>query len=192
MRSRPRQWPDGRRIVVANEGEPSSYGEIDSVDPKGSISIIDVAPFEAARLQDGTAVGVTAATIGFTAFNVSGARHGQLPAGIRLNGPDASVAQDLEPEYVAIASDSRTAWVTLQEANAIAILDLERRRVTAIKSLGSKRHSVPGNGLDPSDENGFSVGTWPVRWLYMPDAVAVAAIGGRRYLVTANEGDARD
>ena len=33
---------DGKKLLTANEGEPSSYGQANSVDPEGSISIIDL------------------------------------------------------------------------------------------------------------------------------------------------------
>lgn len=132
-------------------------------------------------------------TAGFTAFNAGAARHGELPGGIRLNAPGASVAQDLEPEYITVSGEGRTAHVTLQEANAIAEIDLRRARVTRIVALGTKDHSMAGAGLDPSDrDNANLIGTWPVRGMYMPDAVASFAVRGKSYLITANEGDGRD
>jgi hypothetical protein len=137
-------------------------------------------------------------TVSFAAFNAGGPRHGELPAGIRLNGPGATVAQDLEPEYVTV--EGRTAYVTLQEANAIAEVDLNRSRVTRIRALGTKDHGVTGAGLDASDRDTpgssnaglINIRTWPVRGMYMPDAVAAFRSGGRTHLITANEGDARD
>lgn len=179
--------PNGKHIVVANEGEPSGYNQPDSVDPEGSVSIIDVR-----KLAQGKPGAVR--TVGFGAFNVGGPRHTELPAGIRLNGPNASVAQDLEPEYVAFdpAKDER-AVVTLQEANAIALIDLDHTRVARIVSLGSKDHSLAGNGLDASDrDSAINIAQWPVKGLPMPDAIASFTVGQRTYYITANEGDARD
>jgi DNA-binding beta-propeller fold protein YncE len=188
--------PDGRTVLVANEGEPNSYGAVDSVDPEGSISLIAVN-----RTGTGSALAVapTARTAGFAAFN------GQLDAlraaGVRIYGPRATVAQDLEPEYITVSTDGATAWVTLQENNAIAVVDVATAAVTAIRPLGTKDFSVAGFGLDPSDEDGGTdtntgtplvrVGTWPVRGMYMPDAIASYTTGGVTYLLTANEGDAR-
>ncbi len=188
--------PDGRTVLVANEGEPNSYGLADSVDPEGSISIVALA-----RTGSGTtlAVAPTVRTAGFTGFN------GQLDAlrvsGVRVYGPGATVAQDLEPEYIAVSADGGTAWVTLQENNAIAVVDIATATVTAVRPLGTKDYSVAGFGLDPSDEDGgtdtntgtptIRIGTWPVRGLYLPDAVARYTVGGQTYLLTANEGDAR-
>ncbi len=172
---------DGRHVLVANEGEPLGY-DGEGVDPAGSVSIVST------RLPD-----PEVRTVGFADFDAGGSRHDELPAGIRLNGPGARVAQDLEPEYIAVDEDGRTATVTLQEANAFARIDLRAARVTSIRALGWKDHSTAGNGLDPSDRDGGpNIRAWPVRGLYMPDAVAAFRVGGRELLITANEGDARD
>jgi hypothetical protein len=111
------------------------------------------------------------------------------------------VAQDLEPEYITVSADSKTAYVTLQENNAIAIVDIASKTVTAIKPLGFKDHNVAGMGMDVSDEDGgtntntgspaIKIGPVPVKGLYMPDAIASYTAGGQTYLITANEGDAR-
>jgi hypothetical protein len=181
--------PDGRYVLAALEGEPNSYGLPDSVDPEGGIAVITVN-------RGGTP---TLATADFRAWI---GRESELRAqGIRIYGPGANAAQDLEPEYIAISDDSRTAWVTLQENNAVVTVDIATARVTEIKSLGWKNHNVAGAGLDASDEDGgtnTNSGTpavrivpRPVRGLYLPDAIAQYSVGGRTYLVTANEGDAR-
>ncbi len=181
--------PDGKKVLTANEGEPSSYGLPDSVDPEGSISVVTV--------NGGTAP--TAATADFRAFN------GQAAAlrarGIRLYGPGATVAQDLEPEYVAFSADGSKAYVTLQENNAIAVVDVASATVTDLKPLGWKDHSLAGMGLDASDEDAgtntnsgtplLKIGPQPVRGLYLPDAIASYSVGGNTYFITANEGDAR-
>jgi hypothetical protein len=112
-------------------------------------------------------------------------------------GPGATVAQDLEPEYITVADNGRTAWVTLQEANAIGVLDLDSGEFTAIHGLGFKDHRLAANALDPSDRDGPSNGkavriaSWPVYGMYLPDAIAHYRTGGKTYLVTANEGDSR-
>jgi len=171
--------PDGRTVLVANEGQPSDDYK---VDPPGSVSIIRL-PHNLARLQQSDVT-----TVDFSSFN--GAK---LGPGIRVFGPGASVAQDFEPEYIAVSPDSRTAWITLQENNAIAVLDIEKAVFTKIAGLGFKDHSRPGQGLDPSDQDGgIKIATWPVRGMYQPDSIAAFGIGGRTYLVTANEGDGRD
>lgn len=122
--------PDGKKILVANEGEPNSYNQTDSIDPVGSISIIDI--------SNGIA-NVTVSTAGFESFNNQKA---DLQAkGIRIYGPNATVAQDLEPEYITVSDDGKTAWVTLQENNAIAVVDIATAKVTDLLPLGLKDHS---------------------------------------------------
>lgn len=189
--------PDGNTLLVANEGEPSSYGQPDSVDPEGSISLVDVAALT--PTTSGSAA-LTVRIAGFAAYNAQ--IDALRTAGVRIYGPGASVAQDLEPEYIAVAADSRTAYVTLQENNALATVDLATATVTSIKALGLKDHSVAGNGLDASDEDGgtdtnsgapvLKIANYPVKGMYQPDAIAYYTVGGTGYLVTANEGDARE
>jgi len=177
--------PDGKKIVVANEGEPNSYNQPDSVDPEGSISIIDLSKGVLSVNQS------SVKTADFTAFNA--AKDVLIAAGVRIFGPNATVAQDLEPEYITVSPDSKTAWVTLQENNALAIVDLETATVKEIKPLGFKDHSLPGNGLDASDrDGGINIQNWPVLGMYQPDAIASFTVNGQTYLITANEGDARD
>jgi hypothetical protein len=175
--------PDGRYVLCANEGEPNTYNDFGiatngpSVDPEGSITIID--------LSTGAAT-PTVLTASFTPFN------GMALPGIRIFGPNATVAQDLEPEYIAVSHDSRTAWVTLQENNALAVVDIASATVTALVPLGAKDHSVPGYGLDASDlDGGINIQPWPIFGLFQPDSIATYRYKGETYLVTANEGEAR-
>jgi len=170
---------NGDWVVVANEGEPNDDY---TVDPEGSISIINVTNVHQPTVR----------TAGFGSFN---ARANNLRReGVRIFGPGATVAQDMEPEYVAISDDNRTAWVTLQENNALAIVDIRTATVTSIRPLGYKNHGLAGNGIDASDKDGPAVNirSWPVFGMYMPDAIAAYSVNGQTYLVTANEGDARD
>lgn len=177
----------GLRVLVANEGEPNSYGADDSVNPEGSVSVVSVP-----RLLFGWPAAVK--SISFEDFNVDGSRADELPGAVRIFGPGASVAQDVEPEYITLdPSNPLRAWVTLQEANAIAELRLGRHpRVVRILALGSKDHSLPGSELDASDrDDAINITSWPVSGMYLPDAVTSYRVGGQTYLVTANEGDAR-
>lgn len=174
--------PDGKYVMTANEGEPSDDYQID---PEGSISIIDIAD---------TANPVVN-TASFTAFN--GQEVTLRARGVRIFGPDgtgvASAAKDFEPEYITVSSDSKTAWVTLQENNAFAKVDIASATVTDILPLGYKDHGVADNEIDVSDSDGvINIKTWPgVRGMYLPDAMASYSVAGKTYLVTANEGDAR-
>lgn len=170
--------PSGRYVLVANEGEPSATY---AVDPEGSVSIIDVATITAPTVR----------TASFASYN--GQEATLRASGIRIYGPNATAAKDFEPEYITVSADSRTAWVTLQENNAIATVDITSGAVTAVRALGFKDHSRAGNGIDASDrDNAINIRTWSVRGMYQPDAIASYVVGGQQYLVTANEGDARD
>jgi hypothetical protein len=172
---------DGQRVLVANEGEPVDYLP-GSVNPEGTVSIIDLAQ------------GVGSAsvrTIDFRAYS----REALNAQGIRVFGPGTTAAQDLEPEYITV--QGRTAWVTLQEANAIAVIDVPTATVQQILPLGLKDHHLDKNAFDPSDRDGpnntaaIRIAPWPVFGMYQPDAIASYRVGNQRFLVTANEGDSR-
>lgn len=168
----------GLKFVSANEGEPSSDG---TINPDGTIGI--------ATLR--SCNNITHQLVSFAGAPTSGA--------IRHFSPGATFLQDLEPEYVAPASGA-TAMVTLQEANAVATLNIATATVTGIKGLGYKDHSLSGNGLDPSDRDsatngGINIANYGnVFGMYTPDAIASYRLPGdtSNRFITANEGDARD
>lgn len=173
--------PDGKRILVANEGEPNSYNQPDSINPEGSISVIDI--------SNGVAH-ATVRTADFRRFNSQ--RDSLRQQGIRITGPNATVAQDFEPEFITVSADGKTAWVTLQENNALAVVDIASATVTKVIPLGLKDFSK--SGLDPSDKDGgINIRSGlPVFGMYQPDAIAsYVASNGQTYLVMANEGDGR-
>lgn len=167
---------DGKYILTANEGEPNdSY----TIDPVGSVSIIS------ARGQ------YHVVDLDFGSFA------SQLPAlqakGFRVFGPGATFAQDVEPEYLAISPDSKFAWVTLQENNGIAKIDIRAKKILSIFPLGFKNYQDAHNAIDPSDrDGGIFQNTWSVKGMYQPDAIAVWDEGGIPFLFTANEGDVRE
>ena len=140
--------PDGGKILTANEGEPD--GE---VDPEGSISIIDV--------SEGVG-SATVQTADFTAFN---GREAELRAdGVRIF-PDRAAANDFEPEYIGVSPDGATAYVTLQENNAVAIVDIESATVLGVSPLGVKDFSQGEPELttyDISDRGAISNGGDPL------------------------------
>lgn len=173
---------DGRFVLTANEGEPSpDY----AIDPPGSVSIIDLL-----KLVVGWPWGAVR-HVGFEAFDAPERRARLEREGVRIFGPGASVSQDLEPEYLAVAGNK--VYVTLQENNALAILNLHAGTVERIVPLGLKNHAKPGQGLDPSDQDGgIAIANWPVHGMYQPDAIAAFSVKGQTYLVMANEGDARE
>jgi hypothetical protein len=124
---------------------------------------------------------------------LGGPRNAELPAGVRIFGPGASVAQDLEPEYISVGPDLVTAYVTLQENNAVAAVNILTGKVVKIFALGTKDHNLPGNGIDGSDQDGSgNIQNLKVNGFYMPDAIDSFRSGPQTYFVTANEGDARE
>lgn len=171
--------PDGKYIMSANEGEPNATY---TNDPEGTVSIISVANNYAVT------------TINFSSMA------SQLPAladkGFRIFGPGKNFVKDIEPEYITISADSKTAWVTLQENNAIAKIDIASKTITNIFPLGFKDYNVAGNEIDPSDipnnPGKYTPAKWPVKGMYSPDAIAVLESNGTPYLFTANEGDTRE
>jgi hypothetical protein len=167
--------PDGKYIVSANEGEPDDdYAN----DPYGTVSIINVTES-------------TVETVGFDSFNMD--VDALSAGGFRVFGPNATLAMDVEPEYVAVSDDSKTAWVTLQENNGVARINLESKQVEAIYPLGFKDYSKPGNEIDPSDKDDKTeLASYPVFGIYQPDAIEYVKINGTDYIITANEGDARE
>jgi len=172
--------PDGTKVLTANEGEPDDDYEID---PEGSISIIDISGgIESAVITEAT----------FEAFD--GMEDDLREQGVRIFGPEASASQDLEPEYITVSADGSTAYVTLQENNAVAVVDIESSTVSAILPLGYKDYSSVMNQIDASNRsNGLFMAPWEnVVGMYQPDAITSVVIDGQEYLITANEGDARD
>ena len=178
--------PNGQYVITANEGEPTSYcltnGTLPTTtDPNGSISIIDISKKK-----------LTATTIDFSAFNIR--KDALTYTGARVFGPGASVAQDLEPEFITISNDSNYAWVTLQENNAIATVDLTTKTIIAVNGLGFKNfNDFNIGGIDSSDkDNAISITSKKLYGMYQPDGIAQMTIGETTYLITANEGDARE
>lgn len=147
---------DERYLLVANEGEPASDG---SIDPEGSVTVID--------LERGLKKAVIR-TAGFKGVPLLGP--------VRVFTPGSSVAQDLEPEY--ITSDGDRAWVSIQEANAVALLDIERAKFQVVRSLGFKDHGLPGNGIDTTDkDNAPTIQPHPnVFGMYQPDAISAFTV----------------
>lgn len=168
--------PDGRFILTANEGEPSvNY----TLDPEGSVSIISV--------EEGYSV----QTLTFGAF--AGMAAELKKKGLRVFGRNASFAQDMEPEYITVSANSKTAWVSLQENNALARIDIASKRIEEIMPLGFKSYNTLENAIDPSDKDGgIFFNPWPVYGMYQPDAIAVMPNNNVPYVFTANEGDARE
>ncbi len=185
--------PDQQKILVANEAEPApDY----SYDPEGSVSIITL-PNTIDSISQSNVINVN-----FNQFDKDSTI--LRNRGVRIFGPGATASQDFEPEYITVLDDNKTAFVTLQENNALAVLNLETNSFVEILPLGYKDYSLPGNALDASDRRSIltadtSVGNflpliaqYPVKGMYQPDAIATFTVNNQSYLITANEGDARN
>ena len=173
--------PDGKTIVVANGGEPNDYyGKSNEVDPKGSISILNLGNDKKSLKQK--------TNLGFGGFTPAQLKD----AGVRLSGENADKpAKDIEPEFVKITPDSKHAVVTLQENNAMVVVNLEMGTLETPVGLGAKDWT--GLSVDTSDEDGgYLPGERDFQSLYMPDGMDVfTASNGTTYAVMANEGDGR-
>lgn len=167
--------PDGRYILTANEGEPS--GDYMS-DPSGTISIITTSDYSVVNID----------------FSSLSSQLTSLTAdGFRVFGVGNNFVKDIEPEYIAVSPDSKTAWVTLQENNGIAKIDLLSKRLVEIFPLGFKNYNLDNYRMDISDrDNAISfTKNWNVKGMFQPDAIAVLQ-ANIPLLFTANEGDARE
>jgi len=168
--------PDGKFILTANEGEPN---DTYALDPNGSISIIDVAN------------NYSVTTLSFESF--SGQLADLKTKGFRIASTTNNFAADIEPEYVTIAADSKTAWVTLQENNGVAKIDLTTKKIIQIFPLGYKDYNLADNAIDISDKDAaVAFNPWKLKGMFQPDAITNFEVNKIPYFVTANEGDARE
>jgi hypothetical protein len=182
--------PNGRTLLVANEGEPEPNPDQPGylADPEGSVSIIDVR----GRIDRLRQSHVRTAT-----FNAWDEGTKVLDPAVRVFGPSVDdtrrISQNLEPEYITVDASSRTAYVVLQEANAMAVLNISKGEFTDIVPFGFQDHLAPGNEMDVSDrDDAIRIENWPVWGIYQPDGAASYTWRGRTFIVTANEGDTRD
>jgi hypothetical protein len=173
----------GTKVYAACEGEPNTAY---TLDPEGSITAVDIS---------GGVATVTNANVTHINFNAYDSQIASLrAAGVRIYGNNgaATVSQDVEPEYITISDNDSTAWVSLQENNALAVVNLITNTVTQILPLGTVNHTLTSNGLDASDQSsGINIANYPVKGMFMPDAITHMKIGGTNYIFTANEGDSR-
>lgn len=169
---------DGNTVLVANEGEPNDDY---TVDPEGTVSIIDVS----GGVANVTQSDVT--EINFQSFNSN------YDQNIRVFGPGSTLAMDLEPEYIALSDDDAFAYVVMQENNAMAKIDLSNNTVVSLKALGFKDWMAGNNVLDASNTAAsVDFRHWPIYGMYQPDAMVSFEHNGSTYIATANEGDSRD
>ncbi|MEZ9336263.1 choice-of-anchor I family protein [Vibrio splendidus] len=171
---------DGRYIASANEGEPNADY---SIDPEGSVTLVDLTngPLQAKVTQ-----------IDFKAFNQGERRHAELTDKVRISAPNATVAQDLEPEYLTFADNGKL-YVALQENNALAAIDVASAEIDAILGLGGKPWDTAQLDASNKDKNIGNLQSYAMlEGLYMPDSISSYSVDGNTYIVTANEGDGRE
>ncbi|WP_159884475.1 choice-of-anchor I family protein [Paenibacillus puerhi] len=172
---------DGKYVLTADEAEPRSGKN----DPEGSVTIADTTTDSVVHVKfDDPAVIDDLVHIRGAADPVSGIIGGP--------GPKTDAVRDLEPEYIAFSADESKAYVSLQENNAIAIVDIAGQKVEAVKGLGFKDFRDPRNALDLVKDGEIKLENVPFYGMYMPDGIATHSIGGKTYLFTANEGDATE
>lgn len=170
---------EGKYLLVANEGEPSSDY---SFDPPGSLSVIEIRSPPSDKLQ-----------FEHREYFFNTPLHAAPELELRQSGCPPDVQKDIEPEFIALDTRGERAFISLQENNAIATFSLRGMKFENIWSLGKKDHSKPGQGLDGNDTDGRLIpNRLPVFGLYMPDGLASFNVNDQDFIVTANEGDRRD
>jgi DNA-binding beta-propeller fold protein YncE len=186
--------PDGEKVLVANEGEPNSDY---SVDPQGSISIIEFTNATPADIS--TSINLSS-DITFSSdllddedFDTDAKRISLLKAaGLKIAGPvGTTLAQSLEPEYITVSDDSKTAFVSLQENNAIGIINLDNNTIE-IKPLGFKNWDKFQIDFTNKDEIASFEHVENLYGMYQPDTISSYQWQGATFVLTANEGDSRD
>ena len=178
---------NGKKLVTADEGEPLMfYGSDESAqNPKGSISIIDVA-------NDPSKSKVN--TLHFTKSNKYYEDNGVRLYGPEKGGNNKFAEFDIEPEYVGITGNNK-ALVALQENNALAEVNLKKGKITGVFGLGYKDWSgIPIDTTDKDDGYNPTVkeGLTSAR---MPDGIDTfkTKFGGKKQIlfISPNEGDGR-
>lgn len=166
-------FADGNTILTADEGEPRDG--VNGVDPKGSVTIAAIGANNA----------LTTTTVYFDAFD--NVRSELTAAGVLIQ-KDANPSTDFEPEYIAVSGSK--AYVSLQEANSIAVLDIPSAQFKGVYPLGFQDYGTTKIDLQKNDA--IELENYPnVYGIKMPDGISTAVIGGKTYLLTANEGDSR-
>ena len=170
-------FADNDTILSADEGEPRNGFGTDTQDPKGSVSVISL-------------TGKTSQQVYFNGFTAEELTAKNILIG-KVNGEILSPEADLEPEYIAVSSDDKTAYVSLQEANAVAVLNIAEKKFTGIYSVGFEDYSQVPVDINSKDTQYEAKIYADIVGARMPDGIALYENAGKTYLVTANEGDSR-
>jgi hypothetical protein len=181
--------PDGTTALVAIEGQPvcakddpattekESTDYSKASDPVGGVSVVD--------LTDPTAPVVRFA--GFEKFSVAQMR----AKGIAVSAVVNDVSKDFEPEFVT-ATDNKTAYVTIQEANAIGKLNIKTATFESVSRAFEGNLSKVARDTSDKDSGAGPRTYKNVVAASQPDAIAGFKFGWGNYYLTANEGDARE
>ena len=170
-------FADDTTVLSADEGEPrNGYGE-GCVDPKGTVTVLDLSDESSTQVD-------------FTEYDADALLEQNVLLGM-VNGEVISPETDLEPEYIAVSADGASAYISLQEANAVAVLDVKGKQFTGIYSVGFEDYSsVP---VDLVSDGKYQPSTYKnLLGARMPDGIAVYEKNGKTYLLSANEGDSRE
>jgi len=173
--------PDGANLLIACEGSPDeNFAE----DPEGGIGVLSI---------DASVVGTPKAVkawakpqkkvVGFNGLDSLAL----MAKGVRKTGIKSFV-QSLEPEYITVSKDSKMAWVSLQENNALVKFDVAAKKILDVFPLGYVDHSKPGFGLDIKKNKTIEIKNYPLRGLRQPDGISAFTAGGKTFVLTANEG----
>lgn len=170
-------FADANTVLTADEGEPrNGYGE-GTTDPAGSVTVLN--------LTD-----ETSEQVGFEGYTAQELTANHILIGV-ADDAILNPQTDLEPEYIAVSSDGKKAYVSLQEANAIAVLDVENKAFSGIYSTGFEDYSKVA--VDLVKDSKYDAKTYEgLVGARMPDGIAVYENAGKTYVITANEGDSRD
>ena len=168
--------PDGKNLLVACEGSPSADF---SEDPEGGVAILSVA--QAGEVDMWKNAEYTVARFDYLDSNAL------RKAGVRAPGTQGFL-KSLEPEYITVSADSRWAWVSLQENNAIAKVDIKARKVKDVFALGHVDYVKSGATIDAVSDGVIEMKKYPLRGLRQPDGIASFSVSDKYYVLTANEG----
>lgn len=172
--------PDGKKLLVACEASPSpDFSE----DPAGGIAILTLPENAPAVSAADFAKSMKLNVLGFESLDSTAL----MKAGVRRVGV-SPFYKTLEPEYITVSEDSRVAWVSLQENNAMARVDVAAEKITDVFALGKSDHSKPGFAMDVKSDGEINIENVPVRGLRQPDGISNVTVGGKNYVFTANEG----
>ncbi len=180
---------NGRYILTADEAEPRGAAQSDiALDPKGSVTIVDT--MGTSGTDDDTVTHVYFDDVSKIDddVHVRGVES-QADSYFMVPRDKTDAVTDFEPEFITLSEDSGTAYVSLQENNAIAVIDVAAKTLVSVKSLGFKDLRQPENSLDVIEDSNITLENIPAFGMYMPDAVASFSVDGKTYILTANEGD---